>query len=301
MALSRSLLFVPAHTERMLNKALGLPVDAAVLDLEDSVPPAQKAVARAGAVSYVAKRPGHAFVRINPLTSRAPFTIACGADDLAAVVRPGLRGIIFPKLENIGELQAIDAALSEHERRAEMTEGVVELYAIIETARGVLEAPTLARSRIHRALRLCFGAGDFTRDIGVEWTRDERESLTARSMIVLASRAAGLVAPVDSVFIDLNDPEGLARSARAAKELGYRGKFVIHPKQIEIVNQIFTPTDDEVAWAQRIVAALDAAEGAGVGAFVVDGRMVDYPIVERARDILAVWSELGAASHTVRR
>jgi len=296
MALSRSLLFVPAHVEKMLDKALGLPLDATILDLEDAVPPAQKAAARDGARGYVARRPGHAFVRINPLTSRAPFTTACGADDLAAVVRPGLRGVVFPKLETPEDLEAIDEALAEAERRAGLAEGGVELYTILETARGVLEAPAVARVKIRRPHRLCFGAGDFTRDIGVEWTRDERESFTARSMIVLASRAAGLPAPIDTVFVDFNDPEGLAASTRAAKQLGFRGKFVIHPSQVPIVNDVFTPTAEEVAWARRVMERLAAAEREGLGAFVMDGRMVDYPIVERAGDILSVWNDVESAT-----
>lgn len=296
MALSRSLLFVPAHVTKMLDKALGLPLDATILDLEDAVPPAQKADARDGARRYVEQRPGHAFVRINPLTSRAPFTTACGADDLAAVVTPGLRGVVFPKVETAEDLEAVDEAMAQAERRAGVDEGGIELYSIIETARGVLEGPAIARTRMRRPHRLCFGAGDFTRDIGVEWSREERESFTARSMIVLASRAVGLPAPIDSVFVDLGDPEGLAASTRAAKQLGFRGKFVIHPSQVAIVNDVFTPTAQEVVWARRVMDGVAAAERERLGAFVVDGRMVDYPIVERAADILTVWNEVEAAA-----
>jgi len=296
MALSRSLLFVPAHVEKMLDKALGLSLDAAILDLEDAVPPRQKAAARDGARNYVDRRPGQAFVRINPLASRAAFTIACGAEDLAAVVIRGLRGIVFPKVETVDDLLAVDEVMAKAERHAGLTDGAVELYSIVETARGVLEAPAIARAELRRPHRLCFGAGDFTRDIGVEWSREERESFMARSMIVLASRAAGLPAPIDSVFVDLKDPDGLAASTREAKQLGFRGKLVIHPAQVPIVNAVFTPTADEVAWAGRVLDALGAAEREGLGAFVVDGRMVDYPIVERARDILNVWKEIEAAS-----
>jgi citrate lyase subunit beta / citryl-CoA lyase len=296
MALSRSLLFVPAHVKKMLDKALGLCLDAAILDLEDAVPPAQKAAARDGAREYVRQQPGQAFVRINPLTSRASFTIACGAEDLAAVVTRGLRGIVFPKVETVDDLLAVDEAMAEAERHAGLTEGGIELCSIVETALGVLEAPAIARTRLRRPHRLCFGAGDFTRDIGVEWSREERESFTARSMIVLASRAAGVPAPIDSVFVDLNDPEGLAASTREPKQLGFRGKLVIHPSQVAIVNDVFTPTAEEVAWARRVMDGLAAAEREGLGAFVVDDRMVDYPIVERARDILNVWKDIGAAA-----
>src|SRR5262249_15700633 len=180
-------------------------------------------------------------------------------------------------------------------------EGAVEVSASVETDRGVLEAPTIARAELRRPHRLCFGAGDFTRDIGVEWSREERESFMARSMIVLASRAAGLPAPIDSVFVDLNDPDGLAASTHEAKQLGFRGKLVIHPAQGPIVNAVFTPTSDEVAWGGRVLEGLRAAEREGLGAFVVDGRMVDYPIVERARDILNAWKEIEAASESDKR
>jgi citrate lyase beta subunit len=296
MPLSRSLLFVPAHVKKMLDKALGLSLDAAVLDLEDAVPPARKAAARDGAREYMCQRPGQAFVRINPLASRAPFTIACGAEDLASVVTRGLRGVVFPKVETVDDLLAVDEAIVKAERHAGLTEGQIELYSIVETARGVLEAPAIARARMRRPHRLCFGAGDFTRDIGVEWSREERESFTARSLIVLASRAADLPAPIDSVFVDLNDPDGLAASTREAKQLGFRGKLVIHPSQVPIVNAVFTPTAEEVAWAHRVMDGMAAAEREGLGAFVVDGRMVDYPIVERARDILNVWKDIEAAT-----
>jgi citrate lyase beta subunit len=296
MALSRSLLFVPAHVGRMLDKALGLSPDATILDLEDAVPPAQKMEARHGARRYVTRRPGHAFVRINPLASRAPFTTACGADDLAAVVAAGLRGVVFPKVETANDVESVDAAMAEAEGRAGLEVGAIELYSIVETARGVLESPAIARTRVRRPHRLCFGAGDFTRDIGVEWSREERESFTARSMIVLASRAAGLPAPIDSVFVDIRDAEGLRASTRTAKQLGFRGKLLIHPDQVAVVNDIFTPTAQEVAWARQVMDGLAAAERDGLGAFVVDGRMVDYPIVERAADILNVWNDVATAT-----
>jgi citrate lyase beta subunit len=285
---------VPAHVGKMLDKALGLSLDATILDLEDAVPPPQKAAAREGAREYVRARPGQAFVRINPFASRAPFTIACGAEDLAAVVTRGLRGVVFPKVETVHDLSAVDEAMVQAERQAELPEGSVELCSIVETARGVLEARAIAEAELRRPHRLCFGAGDFTRDIGVEWSREERESFTARSMIVLASRAAGLPAPIDSVFVDLNDPDGLAASTRQGKQLGFRGKLVIHPSQVAIVNEVFTPTAQEIVWARRVMDGLAAAEREGLGAFVVDGRMVDYPIVERARDILSVWKEIEA-------
>src|SRR5580765_3071114 len=150
MALSRSLLFVPAHVKKMLDKALGLTLDAAILDLEDAVPPPQKAAARDGAREYVGARPGQAFVRINPLASRAAFTTACGAEDLAAIVIRGLRGVVFPKVETVDDLLTVDEAMMNAERRAELPEGSVELCSLVETARGVLEVAAIARAPLRR-------------------------------------------------------------------------------------------------------------------------------------------------------
>ena len=144
-------------------------------------------------------------------------------------------------------------------------------------------------------MRLCFGGGDYTRDIGVGWTRDEEECFTARSIIVMAARANDLPAPIDSVYIDIDDADALQASTRRAKQLGFRGKFVIHPSQVEIVNRVFTPTESEVRWAERVIAGLEQAEASGAGAFVVDGRMIDYPIIESARQVIAVSGEIAAS------
>jgi citrate lyase beta subunit len=292
--LCRNPLFVPGHQARMRDKALGLACDATILDLEDAVPPDRKPAARDGATAYIAARPGHAFVRINPLVSRARFTIACGAEDIGAVVRPGLRGLVFPKVETADDLHRFIAAVCAAEGRAGLAEGAVELWAIVETARGVADAAALARLPLGRPIRFCFGAGDYTRDIGVEWTRGEQECFTARSMVVMAARAGGMPAPIDSVYIDIRDESGLRDSAELAKRLGFRGKFCIHPSQLEIVASVFSPTQVEVAWSRRVVEGLEAAERAGAGAFVVDGRMIDYPIIERAREVLALDAEIAA-------
>jgi citrate lyase subunit beta / citryl-CoA lyase len=292
--LCRNPLFVPAHQERLRTKAVGLACDATVLDLEDAVPPDAKQAARDGAAGYVGARPGHAFVRINPLVSRARFTIPCGAEDIAAVVRPGLRGIVFPKVETAEDLHGFISAVSAAEGRAGLDDKSIELWAILETARGVVDAAALARLPLGRSVRFCFGAGDYTRDIGVEWTRGEQECFTARSIVVMAARASGLPGPIDSVYIDVGDDPGLRESAELAKRLGFRGKFCIHPRQLEIVERVFTPTDAEVTWSRRVIAGLEAAERAGAGAFVVDGRMIHYPIIERAREVVALHAEIGA-------
>lgn len=279
--LCRNPMFVPAQLERLRTKAVGLACGATVLDLEEAVPPDVKQAARDGAAAHVGARPGHAFVRINPLVSRAVFPIPCGTEDIAAVVRPRLLGLVFPKVETAEDLHGFIFAVSAAEGRAGLADWTIDLWAILETARGVVDAAALARFRLGRSVRFCFGAGDCTRDIGVEWTRGER--FTARSMVVMAARASGLPAPIDSVYIDVGDEAGLRETAELAKRLGFGGKLCIHPRRLEIVECVFTPTDAEVAWSRRVIAGLEAAERAGAGAFVVDGRTIDYPIIERVR------------------
>lgn len=286
----RSLLFVPAHIERMVAKAAGLNADAVLLDLEDAVPPAQKVAARARAARYLAESAGSAIVRINALDARTSFSTPCGREDIDAIVQPSLRGLMLPKAESANDIVGCDALIRDAERRSNLIEGAVELYVIIETAKGVSAAIDVARAPIKRSLRLCFGAGDYTTDIGVEWTREEEESRVARSLVVIASRAAGLPPPVDSVFTGIDDVEALRQSALKARALGFSAKMVIHPKQINVVNQVFSPTPAEITWAQEILAALEKHERAGEGAFVVAGKMIDYPIVERAKRILEVQS-----------
>ncbi|MGE0796832.1 MAG: CoA ester lyase, partial [Lautropia sp.] len=247
---ARCLLFVPAHAARMTLKAQSIAVDAIVLDLEDAVPPGEKPAARAGSREFVAARPGRAFVRINPLAAATAFSIACGLEDIEAVVRPGLRGVVLPKVECAADAVAADTAITIAEQRHGIAAGSVELFAIVETARGIAEAPAIAGAAPKRPYRLCFGAGDFTTDIGAEWTRDEEESRVARGLVIIASRAAGLPQPIDSVFADIGDAAGLAQSAAAARRLGFGGKFVIQPAQVAAVTQAFTPSAQQLAGAR---------------------------------------------------
>lgn len=171
--------------------------------------------------------------------------------------------------------------------------GGIDLIPIIETALGVHQAFDIASAGT-RIKRLAFGAGDFTRDIGVRWSRREVESQYARSALVIASRAAGIEASLDSVWIDIRDPRGLTRSARLAKQLGFQGKMAIHPTQVEPINNAFSPTPDELEHAKRVVAAFETAEAAGEALIQLDGQMIDYPIVEAAQRILDMADALEA-------
>jgi citrate lyase subunit beta/citryl-CoA lyase len=278
----RTLLFTPGNHPRRVEKALSLAADGVILDLEDAVAVTEKPAARPAVVAaFTAPRQGALYVRVNAMS-----TAWCYAD-MAAVVQPGLDGIILPKVENDWELRAADWLLGALERERGLPAGAIDLIPIIETALGISNVGAIARSGT-RAKRLAFGAGDFTLDMGMVWSRDEAELLPHRAACVVASRAAGIEPPIDTVWADLRDAEGFAQSAARAAALGFQGKMCIHPDQIGPANAAFTPDAETVAKARRVVAAFDAAEAQGLASIQLDGQFIDYPIVQRARRVIAL-------------
>jgi len=215
--------------------------------------------------------------------------------DLVAVVKQGLDGIVLPKVEAPWQLLAVDWLLSSLERAAGLAPGAIDLMPIIETGAGIAAVREIAASGT-RVRRLAFGAGDYAVDMNLAWTRDEAEMAHARASIAVASRAAGLEPPIDTVFADLRDAEGFAAAARRARAAGFQGKMCIHPDQVAPANAVFTPGEAEVARALEIVAAFDAAEAAGSASIQLDGQFIDYPIVERARRVLATLARIEAAN-----
>jgi citrate lyase subunit beta/citryl-CoA lyase len=277
--LLRSFLFAPGNHPRRVEKALTLDADAVILDLEDAVATAEKPATRAAiAAALTRPRTGSLYVRVN-----AADTEFCYGD-LVAVVRPGLDGIILPKVESPATLATIDWLLRQIERERGREEGAIDLIPIVETARGLTRTDTMLASGT-RVKRIAFGAGDFTLDVNMQWRRDEAELSYARAKIVTASRAAGLEAPLDTVWVDLEDAAGLEASTRNALAYGFQGKMCIHPNQIAVVNRVFTPSEEEIAFAERVVAAFLKAEAEGIASIQLDGKF-DYPIVYRARRLL---------------
>lgn len=276
----RSFLFAPGNHARRVEKALGLDADAVILDLEDAVAVAEKTATR-GLVAAALTRPrsGLLYVRIN-----AVDTEFCYAD-LTSVVAPGLDGIILPKVETARGLATVDWLLAQLERERGVAAGSIDLIPIIETARGLANVEAILQTGI-RVKRIAFGAGDFTLDLNMAWSRGESELAYARAKIATASRAAGIEAPLDTVWVDLTDPQGLEASARTALGCGFQGKMCIHPAQVPVVNSVFTPSEAEVAFAARVVAAFKEAEAEGVASIQLDGKFIDYPIVYRARRVL---------------
>jgi citrate lyase subunit beta/citryl-CoA lyase len=285
MALLRSYLFAPGNNEKILGKVFTAGADAVVLDLEDAVPLSEKAQARAMVAKVLDDRTSETtppiYVRINGLDT------GLWQDDLAAVVGPGLKGIRIPKLESADEVNRVVSVLESTEHQKGITTGSIEVVCTTETAKGVWAAPDLACCP--RVTNITFGATDFAQDLGIEAGPDELETLVARSRIVLASRVAGIDPPIASVHIDLADEEGLRRSTEANRRMGFFGRSVIHPKQIPVVHEVFTPKPEDVAKAAKIIEALDSAEAEGKGTTMTDdGQFVDIAVVRKARAVIAL-------------
>ncbi len=276
----RSFLFAPGNHARRVEKALSLDADAVILDLEDAVATAEKRATRDAVIAALA-RPRRAllYVRVNAVDTEFCY------GDLAAVVRPGLDGIILPKVESAVGLATADWLLAQLEREQGLMPRAIDLVPIIETARGLNQIDAILATGT-RVKRTAFGAGDFTLDVNMAWSRDEAELAYARAKIVTASRAAGIEAPFDTVWVDLADQEGLEASARTAFGFGFQGKMCIHPNQIAVVNRVFTPSEAEIAFAERVIAAFARAEAEGSAAIQLDGKFIDYPILYRAQRVL---------------
>jgi citrate lyase subunit beta / citryl-CoA lyase len=253
----RSYLFAPGHNEKLLGRVFKVGADAVMLDLEDAVPPHAKAQARSMVADVLADR--SAWVRINAVGTEL------AAADLKAVA--GLAaGIRIPKVESARDVEWV------HDRAPD-----APLICAIETARGILAAQEIASAPGVRHLSL--GGIDLRRDLGA--TDGNLQTLYARSHLVVASRAAGLDPPIDSVYARLDDEAGLRAQAEFARSLGFLGKSAIHPRQLPVLNDVFTPSAGELEWAQTVLDAFDAAAGEAVK--LPDGEFVDLPVADRAR------------------
>lgn len=271
----RSLLFSPGDRPEMLRKAPESGADGVIFDLEDAVGPSHKATAREE-VRAVLGDPGfdpacEVCVRINPIDIAA-------ADDIDALYGDGakirLDTILLPMVERAADVEALHRMLADY--------GVQPaVFAAVETATGVLNAPGIAGAEGTDALG--FGGEDFATNIGATRTTEGTEVLHARQRLILAATAAGIDVH-DTVFTDIDDLDGLREEVEFAIQLGFDGKPAIHPKQVPVINEAFTPSRDEIAWAQRVLEGRDTAEGRGV--FTVDGEMIDAPLIARAERIV---------------
>jgi len=279
--LHRSLLFIPGGRQEMLEKAGRFQADVLCLDLEESVLPEEKAGARElvqAAVSRLTAEGRTVHVRVNSIRSEDT------RDDLVAVVRPGLAGVILAKTESARDVRQIDVLLREQELANDIKPGTVELIVAIESAQALLCCQEISHAST-RLVALMLGGEDFAFDMGVSRTRDGRELEHARSVIATCARAAGLVA-LDTPWAGIEDIDGLVADAERAKAVGFGGKFLIHPDHLEPVHRVFSPSEGEIAGARRLLTVWDEALAKGEGAVQLDGRMIDRPIAERARRLI---------------
>lgn len=279
----RTLLFVPGNRSNMIEKARPLPADVLVLDLEDSVPLAEKGAARAlvkDSLPGLALEHQKVFVRINSIVT------GLAEEDLEAVVSEGLDGITIPKAESAADVGQVEQIIQSLEKERGLGQGSIQLIPWIETAKGLVRIVEIAGSSL-RLVGIAFGADDYTRDMGIERTKEATEQFYVRSAIAVAARAADVMA-LDTPWVDFRDEEGLVRDAKLARQLGFQGKFLIHPSQIEPVNQIFQPSAEEVANARRVVEAFEEAEAKGSASTSLDGRMIDIAVVRRARNVISL-------------
>jgi len=269
-----------------MTKAMASGADAATLDLEDSVPLNAKAAARSLVAKVIdaAVRPGPAiYVRVNG--SATAFL----AEDLAAVVRPGLDAVMLPKAETVEEVQRTAAAIEQHEAARKIKPGSVAIILMIESALGVYRCFDMIKAS-PRVAATCIGGardGDLQTDLGCGWSIEGTELLYARSKVLLDTRAAGShIHPLDGVFSDLNDEAGLIQDTRLSARLGFVGRTVIHPKQIAPVRQAYAVPASEIAYFKKVVAEFTAAEKSGIAAITINGKLVDYAMFERAKRVL---------------
>ena len=291
MELLRSVIFVPGNRPNMLERALAFAADVVMVDLEDSVPPAEKVNAREVAREWVPKlhqQGRRVMVRVNALDTGLTH------DELAAVIGPDLSGISIGKAESVCQLRDADRIITALESTAGLEPGHVKLIPWIENARAVMSATDMAGAS-SRIVAIAFGAEDYTDDMGVRRTDTGEEVQFPRSMVAVAARAAN-VASLDSPFVRFRDADGLRQDARVARQMGYTGKFAIHPDQIDIINQTFSPSPEEVEYARQVVAAWDRAEAEGRGSVALEGRMIDVPVVRRAQNLLALAEAIEGSS-----
>ena len=277
----RSLIFVPGNSTRFVEKAKTLQADIICLDLEDSVPANEKDAARKIIADAISRRQEYArpvYVRTNSPES------GLVAADLKAAVRRGIDGIVVPKVNDAAEIMKIKRQVAALEKRNKI--GKISLMPSIETARGVVNAHQIAGAD-DRINALVFGVFDFLYDMRLDYDESDPAGYAyARAKVPVDARAAGINA-IDAIWQKIDDSEGLVSDAAAAKRLGYSGKSIIHPSQIEPVHRVFLPSNSEVEWAKKVVAALgEAMKGSGRGAVRLEGRMIDAVHYKQAKAIL---------------
>ncbi len=284
MGLRRSLLFVPGNNPGMVQNAGVLGADTLILDLEDAVAPREKDAARvllAKALQTVDYCGCEIAIRINSLDSFAQ-------EDLAMLVKYSPDAIMVPKVNTAEDIKQVVKWLEEYEQAGQKP---VEIIALIETPMGIANCMEISGAH-PRVTSLAFGAEDYTAGLGAQRTKEGQEILSARSLLSNAAAAYGKQA-LDTPFTDVNDDEGLVKDVALARQLGYKGKLAINPRHVEAIHAGFTPSTKEINWAKRVLDIIKEAEEQGSGVVALDGKMIDKPIVDRAKSLLQIAQALG--------
>ena len=284
----RAALFAPGSKERVMSKAYESGADAVIFDLEDSVPVTAKGEARTLVMQAIERA---AAAPAGPLVTVRVNAVATGLleEDLRAIVRPGLSAIFLPKAEHVEEIAQAAALLDRLEASQNMRPGAVEIIPMLESALGVYRCFDLLRAS-PRVATSCVGSaqdGDLQTDLGCAWSSEGPELLYARSKVLLETRAAGKPYALDGVYSDLGDEDGFFRDSQLSARLGYIGRTVIHPKQIEPARRAYAVRREDIEYYERVVREFETVEKAGTAAAItVDGKMVDYAMYTRAKNVL---------------
>ncbi|TAK85904.1 MAG: CoA ester lyase [Betaproteobacteria bacterium] len=284
MRMWRSLLFVPANQRRMLDKMNSVPADGYILDLEDTIPIPEKANARAMAREYMAKVVGlRGWVRVNSLTSGYIH------EDIEEFVgNPGLAGFVVPKQDSFEDVVAVDRMMASVETRQGLQPGCTPIIVAIESAAGVLSSQKIAAGakRIESMVYAGGEDGDMNLSLGAIWSSAGPEMMFGRQFTLVAARALDIHCPLDGVYSNIRDLEGFKNDTTLSRRLGYRGRCVIHPSQVGLANQIYTPTAAEIGYYTRVLAAYNDALTRGTASTTVDGKLVDIAMAKTAQRLL---------------
>jgi citrate lyase subunit beta/citryl-CoA lyase len=284
MQIWRSLLFVPANQERMLNKLNDLPADGFIFDLEDTIPDTEKKTARQMTLETMPTVLGNrSWVRVNGLST------GFFHEDVDALIgAKGLVGLIVPKMDSLEEVSAVDKMIASLEIRRNLEVGSTPIIVMMESANGVLDSRKIMTSS-KRIQSMIYGGGedgDMNVSLGATWTSDGPEMMFVRQFSLTSARAAGFECPLDGVFSNVRDPEGFRSDTKLSRRLGFRGRTVIHPNQIEDANLIYTPTAAQIDYYTRVVEAYKEALTRGVASTTVDGKLVDLAMSKTAQRLL---------------
>lgn len=290
MELRRTMLFIPGNNPGMLQNGGVFGADSVILDLEDAVAPNEKDAARflvSQALKTINYGSSERVVRINPLDT-------FGRYDIRAMVPCQPDALLVPKVESAHDIQKAVDLIAEYESKDQKA---VKIIALIETPRGIAEAFAIAQAN-RRVAALALGAEDYTAALGAKRTKEGTEIYTARTLVINAAAAAGIPS-IDTPFTDANDENGLYRDTVVGKELGFKGKLAINPRQIDIIQGVYNPSASDIEWAEQVIEAIRRAENEGSGVASLNGKMVDAPIVNRAERIMQLARLLGLVEEAV--